>query len=438
MLNVFLLVLAAILVVVCKRAPAAGCAYLLVLHMLIPPCARIASISFNTLMLLIVTLFFVKKVAGNSWRVPSMHLFPVKLLIIPLLILCLFAPLPINFQFSQLFQFFITEVVIFILMMYFIKNEDDLNKVFVSLRFAYVIVGAYGILTYVIRRNPLFVYFAKHFNYTIDFTGDGTIELVGGMTGRATGNLSGPLPWGQTSLLMLILFVFFGTVKRDKLSYIVVIVACLNCFLSTKRSVIVPMFVILIYLFVKRGLLSKRIFLKNLCVPLVLCALWNAPFVDSYKQNIVTAIYFWNDDVAYRSNVHGSSAEMRQAQLSYALVMVRDNLLCGLGYGYPQYYGKHHGSHSIMLGFESLVYQVLVPSGIIGLFIWFYFFYKSYRLTLCGGGKKSEALVCHGAYFLSCIMTGIQTTFFWYMVMVVLVYKKGTVRNEVIDNNSRL
>ena len=98
--------------------------------------------------------------------------------------------------------------------MYFIQSEDHLSRIFQYLRYAYMIIGIYGILTYVIRQNPLFTYFAKYFNYTINFTGDGTIALMGGMAGRASGNLSGPLPWGQTSLAMLILFVFFETTKN--------------------------------------------------------------------------------------------------------------------------------------------------------------------------------------------------------------------------------
>ena len=438
MLFVFLLSLTFFLAIICKRSPAMGCACLLVLHMLIPPCARILSISFNSLMLLIVLLFFVHDINKKNWKLPGQLLLPIKFLVLPLFVLSLFAPLSMNYQFSQLAQFFITEILIFMLLMYFIKNEDDLNKIFISLRNAYVVVGAYGILTYIIRQNPLFAYFAKYFEYSIDFTGDGTIALIGGMTGRASGNLSGPLPWGQTSLLMLLLFVFLGRIKNDKMSYIVVIIASLNCFLSTKRSVIVPMIIIFIYLLIKRGVFSKRNVLKILLVgPLVLYTLWNIPFFDSYKQNVVTAVFFWDDEVAYKNNVHGSSTEMRQSQLNYALVMVKDNFLCGLGYGYIQHYGKLYGKHPIMLGFESIIYQVLVPSGIIGLFIWLCFFYKIYRLTLYEL-KKYDALFCHGAYVLSCIMTGIQSSLFWYMVMVVLIYKKGTFRNVAINNNSRL
>ena len=437
MLNLLLLILSILLIVACKRSPAIGCAYLLVLRMLIPPCARVSSISFNTLMLCIIVVFFVRSLYKNSLKISSTSLYPVNFLIIPLLILCVFAPTPFNFQFSQLSQFFITEILIFTLLMYFIQSEDHLSRIFQYLRYAYMIIGIYGILTYVIRQNPLFTYFAKYFNYTINFTGDGTIALMGGMAGRASGNLSGPLPWGQTSLAMLILFVFFETTKKEKMSYIVIFLACLNCFLSTKRSVIVPMFIILIYLLKKNMFFSKKKILKLLCIPFVLCLLWNIPFFDTYKQNIVSATFFWDDDVAYKNNIRGSSTELRQNQFEYALIMVKDHFLCGLGYGYPQYYSKHHGMHPIMLGFESLVYQVLVPSGIIGCFVWICFFYKSYRFTL-HGIKKTDALICHGTYIFSCFLTGIQASFFWYMVIIALLYKKGTFRNASLDYHPSL
>ena len=66
--------------------------------------------------------------------------------------------------------------------------------------------------------------------------------LRGVLSSSASGNQSeGAIPWGQISLVMLTFGLFYQKIDNKILKNSFIILAVLNCFLSTKRSVIVPM-----------------------------------------------------------------------------------------------------------------------------------------------------------------------------------------------------
>ena len=427
MLTVVLILISLFNAYLSRKSLATGAAFLLFTHMVIPPCARIASISFNTANLLILSIFCFHKISREKFIVNKHQFFPITQLLGPIAILAFFAPLSLGVQYSALVQFIITEVSIYIILSIAIRTQDELKQSVNAIVYSYILIGTYGLFTYFVRGNPLYSYFAKAFNASIDYTG-GDIIATGGFLGRATGNLSGGLPWGQESVLICAFAFFYPVIENPKIRNLLCFLSCANCFFSTKRSAIVPMIVVLIYSMVKKGLFNKKNVIKVvLSVFVLFFAFSKISYFDSYRQNIESAIYFWDDDVARHNNIRGSSRDMRNDQLQYTFYMVKDNLLCGLGYSYNSYYNATHGSHPVMHGFESLFFSVVVCSGIIGFGIWILFFIRSYKLTAITL-PRSDNFVLHSAYFLSLMLTGLQSSFFWYMVILVLIRKQGALK----------
>lgn len=69
--------------------------------------------------------------------------------------------------------------------------------------------------------------------------------------------------------------------------------AVLNCFLSTKRSVIVPMLLLLGYMFVNKGIFTRKNLIRGIGFVIIGIVLYiNVPVVrDVYHSNIETALF---------------------------------------------------------------------------------------------------------------------------------------------------
>lgn len=69
--------------------------------------------------------------------------------------------------------------------------------------------------------------------------------------------------------------------------------AVLNCFLSTKRSVIVPMLLLLGYIFVNKGIFTRKNLIRGIGLVIIGIVLYiNVPVVrDVYHSNIETALF---------------------------------------------------------------------------------------------------------------------------------------------------
>ena len=274
--------------------------------------------------------------------------------------------------------------------------------------------------------------FGGDFEYA-DYTGDGFGEIRGSLDAAASGNVSGPLPWGQESMLVALFFLFYDKIKMNKkLLIVIVVLAFLNVFLTGKRSCLLPLIIFGVYFCGKRGLLS----LKNILLTFVILiasyvVISSVPMFKSLNKNIESTVFFWDDKVAARNNIEGSSLEMRQTQFEYANHMISANPFCGLGFDYPSFYSSKHGKHPVMLGFESIYFFVLVSSGFLGLIIWFLFFRRIYLLTNVKLSDFGFSLAYHGGFLLSCILTAIQSSLWIYLILSFLYIVNN---NFVIKN----
>ena len=261
--------------------------------------------------------------------------------------------------------------------------------------------------------------------------------MRGVLDGGATGNMTGPLSWGQYSLIVLLFSMFpinnhYGFLKKMRIP--VIFVSFINCILSIKRSVIAPAIMAFgwfIMLLVKK---KRKYFAGIVASSLVgIICLFNIPaFSSVIESNILPSVMFWDDDYAMNHDVKGSSKEMRYDQFVYLHDKLLDSYLWGNGYGYTIEYNQKYDVSTPVKAFESIFLQVIANSGYIGLVVWLFFLIKCYNLTL-GGNNKIRINACfHSLFFLSITLTGIQTSFWFFMLVLAILYKKKILETKII------
>lgn len=410
----------------CYRNLAYGCAFMLFIHQVFPTVFRLGSVSMNTAMIAILAVFVVIRNYKRLAKLPMRYTYILKGLAFPLICLAVLAPLSFKLQFNSWLQFVVTDLLPGVLILLSIRSLRDFKLMLYTLLGSYILIGIYGIFTYVWHMNPIFTLFNLHYGeLQDDYTGIGEEITRGALTGAASGNTSGPLPWGQSSLVVLFAACFLPQrYKNGWLANSIIILSVLNCFLCGKRSVILPMILILGYYIFTRYLQSAKGRIKFVMGICMLCLFMSYFAPDNgYMKNIKTSLFFWDDRLAEKNDVKGSSKDMRMDQFMYVHAMVQDSPFCGLGLGYPTYYSSHKGRHPVMLGFESIYFSVLVQSGFIGLVIWFLFFYRCYVYTKNAYFYSSDGIMVHSAYLLSLLLTGLQASLFIYIVYVCLMLK---------------
>ena len=248
-MNSLILALVIAHAVLCMWSPCYGAAMLIAVRQTIPAVARFGPLSLNTTLIVVLLLFvFIDSLRHRKDKKLRIDLFPIKHLFLPLAFLGLFAVTPIEYQWKELLQFTITELLPFVVIIASVKNEKELQLVSKAVFYSYVVIGIYGIVTFYIHANPLVLFFTYAFNYGGDlYLGDNGNTLRGALDGRATGNMTGSLPWGQYSLLVLAFAAVCPMKDKPWLKNIVILLAFCNCILTTKRSVIGPAFITILY-----------------------------------------------------------------------------------------------------------------------------------------------------------------------------------------------
>ena len=218
MLHILVILIILIHFYLCFKSLAYGCAFYIAVKMIIPTPTRVAGLSLYTFMLVI--LIFFAMVRHMVWRKDKKNVkaatFPFVYLIFPIAILGLFGVVDYSFQYRSLIQFALTEVSPFFLLMIAIKNEDELRLCVKTLSISYLIIGVWGIVTYITHINLYVLLFANAFDYSGElYVGNGEEMLRGVLSSSASGNQSeGAIPWGQISLVMLTFGLFYQKIDN--------------------------------------------------------------------------------------------------------------------------------------------------------------------------------------------------------------------------------
>ena len=389
--------------------------------------ARVGAISFNTAMISILfTACVMSLFKGNKKNGLKKSLFPIKTLAFPILVVGILAPLSFTIQAKSMLQFVITDLLPFSLIFYCIQSEKDMKTVLYGFFASYIIIGTYGIFTFFMKGNPYVLLVALQSGYEGElYLGDYGAGR-GALEGVATGSMTGALTWGQLSLITLLFsIIFFNKVTINKrLILIVIFLSLLNCFLSTKRSIMLPALLATSYFVIIKGkhLVSALIKVSFAIFILTIIAMQNKTVREVYESNIKTTILFWDDNLANEKGVTGSSLGMRIEQTEALFGIVGSYIIQGRGYGYMKEYAKKYEGKTDIRSFESIIFQVIVESGVLGLIIWFLFFLKLYQRTSIRGNR--DVLVFHIMYLSSLLLTGIQAPLWAYMTFNAILIRR--------------
>jgi hypothetical protein len=348
-------------------------------------------------------------------------MFPYRILIIPIAILGLFAPLSYKLQYMGLLQFCLTEITPFCLLYLSLRNERDLDRCLKAFVFSYIVIGIYGIITYMIGTNPIFLYCSMIYTPDAQVFVEADDAVMGALNGRATGNVGGALPWGQSSLVACLFLALLPKEKKNIWTRLAVLIAILNCIFCTKRSILAPILLLVAYVIVRFIMyVRKRYLLGAIFIIVVGCVtLFSNKYMNAFfEQNVKTSLMFWDDKVAQKNDIRGSSNEMRYTQFLYLHKLLGLNYLQGNGYNYNSWYTSIYQNSTPICAFESIYFQVVANSGYIGLAFWIVFFIGCYKMTKSYNAYKYDNAIFYICYLFSLVLTGIQSSFYYYMIAI--------------------
>ena len=380
----------------------------------------------NTLLLVAFLISFNKGKKKNiSYEpfIPFLFLFLAQLLEMPFQ-----SDVPLGFAFNS----FRLNLMTYMILPFVIWNSAEDAKLCVQLKKTVVvsicIAFGYGLfLTTIAGQNPyqmlIMAANGEEWNEHYAAVGGGRIF------GRISSVFGHPMTYGLF-LGMSLVYIYAIRDYFNKYVWMVLLFGIIAAiFLCGIRSPIGALFAtVLMFLFLNHKIkLMIQVGMVG-CLGYVIIS--SIPDFNSYVESI------FSDN---KSEVAGSSMEMRMSQMEGCLIEIKNNPLFGKGYGWTGYYEKNFGDHPIMLAFESLAYVVLCNSGFVGVIIWIVFiamYLKNAKLFLKNKVLCNSAITLMVYYVAYSMITGE----YGYMKFLVLFYtfillegKQG--RKEILSKN---
>lgn len=423
---------------------AAGFGLYLAIRILIPYIARVPflDISLNSACLLILVLISLFKKEFKISSILQRKEFKFIFCCFLLFIISFTAGIvPIDFQISEFVKFIYTEVLPMIIGILIIKREKDLKTIDKYLLGATYIACIYGFVTLVIKSNPIFLYFINVFGNpeSLSDVSDLSVKARGGIEGSAASMAYGDgLVWSQMSLILLGYLIIKKKELKKHSFFLIIILLVLNCFLTGYRASFIALCISLIMFLYKKQSIKKFIATILIIISSASILLTFDAF-SKYKTNINSIIFFWEEKAG--ENISGSSVSLRKSQFNATLNSLETEPL-GNGFGYPQYHYQKTGKDTVMFGYESLFFRTAWESGFIGLIIWILCFYKINKYISLK--KRVNTYFLYWGYLISILMTGIQSTLFLFLILILLSHKyfqaikQKISTNEVLNNHANL
>lgn len=399
-----------------------------VIRIVIPSVSRVGSFSFNTLalgMVLLCLLPKLKKYYNGSDIYVKSYINAVSFIVGGLFVLTFFGDLPFLFQWSSLFQMFMTEIVPSILLALFLTKASDYK------RFCYIIcimalfTAIYGIYTYITFDNPIFTIFnnSGEEGYVLEDYASGRL----GLKGIAVGIYNDKIAFSLVCLLLLTFLISKNNIKR-LLQMVTVVIVFVAMFLSTQRTALfcIGLFFAIMMLMDRKNKLVKRYF-KVAVALLVIMVMFNS---DSMIMDAFYSIfYIFDDSMQQKLGIGGSSTDMRMLQFANGFNYLGwERILQGEGYNFPAYYYTYIfkrewlGLYPRFLGFESFLLKTLMGSGLIGIVVWFIGLFKMFKAL--NPVRDVYDIAFFTSYFFAIAMTDTSSSFYLFFFLLVLNYKR--------------
>ncbi len=187
-------------------------------------------------------------------------------------------------------------------------------------------------------------------------------EGSGRLFGRISSCFVHPMLYGLfLGLSFIFVFSYRKKISNALFSFMILLLA-INVLSCGVRSSLGALGVAMCFYLIVNGE-AKLVFKAVLIGLLGLVIVLQIPELSDYVISMI-------DIQQKRTDVGGSSFEMRLNQLEGCLDEISDSPIMGKGFGWHLYYMENNGDHPIMYAFESLIFVVLCDNGFLGVVIW--------------------------------------------------------------------
>lgn len=414
-----------------------GFVYIVALRLLIPASVRMIGIgiSVNTFLTFVLFLSFcIHRL--YVIKMPSTLRHLIMFWILTSLLIVPFAySMSVQEQLSNMFSFFVVDLLLGIMGWYAIRKEVDFQFFIKVLFITIAIIGIYGIYEYITKSNPYSTWAIETFNsgqqnFSVSFLQ----EKRGVLDGRIMGTSFHPLAWGL-QMGLLLMFVCMNSKKHSRrFVFFLVTLIVVNAFLCGARTALVMVFLYaLISLYLNFRFLLRRIILLLFSVLLLSFLIPKNETTKIFVDTIESSLFFWNEKKSDEVGVGGSSVSMRLKQLAFSFELIKDQLWVGQGYGFSsKVLAENSNKYATMMGFESILFRKIVDQGILGtiFFFLFYLFLMRYAQKV-SIGSSVNLVVFLLIYMVGLIFTGMQNTFYLFFTLLMVQLKYNVILRRV-------
>jgi O-Antigen ligase. len=298
-----------------------------------------------------------------------------------------------------------------ILVAYYITNKNDLGIFIKIISMAVFISCVWGIASFIIKSNPYVDAFTSAFPSQKEYAQELLEKQEFSGTSATFIHTNG---FGYFLPVTYVVFLFIDSVSPKRI-YRILLPAVLVCtLLSLKRSAIVALFVFYLSyaLMLPKTRRNKRIiFVAALVALSLLAVVFVFPPLAQIKGFVESSIFFWDDSVAKKNNIYGSSFAMRMMQWLYPFIEVRDNIIFGKGFGWTKLYLSTNDFHPILFGFETIIAEAVVTMGLMGLVVWTWMFHASYKYM----SKHDNSKIFYKLFTITQLAIAVATGFSYFV-----------------------
>lgn len=338
--------------------------------------------------------FFIQLYCFKSRLYRNFYYFPLKIIII----ICAISSLLIGILdprlslFNKIYEPFreITETFFLVFVGFLgISKRGDLLRFRKPFLWVLTIITIYGLYNYIFKTNPYYEFVIQNYFKGGEADTNTRLNVLNyneAYRYRATSTFNLSFNYGYVSALFALFFLFCvsTTKKYNKLFICGIILGLIGAVLCASRTVLLACLVsLLVYLLLNYSL-NRLVKLSLMGLVFLFLAYIFIPAVSQSLDN--TLSIFSNDD-----QVAGSSLSMRESQMLGTLKYFSQNPILGNGYGYINKelgWGDRDNASldDDMKGFESIVFQLLIEQGLLGLITkilliisLYYFFFKNIK-----------------------------------------------------------
>lgn len=344
---------------------------------------------------------------------------PFLFLLLSLLIFSIFADeLPFKAQFSTIRIVFLRTCVVPFVFLNVAKYDPEFTSntkkvLIISL----IIAGIYAIyLTRLNGSNPYTSFLANYFGgsdvaeaYSVFST-----RLGFSSAAKIQSTMVHPMTYAFVLCSSILIISRELLIERKKIYLPILMLFAFNLLISGVRTGIAALITGCIYIIIA----SRK--LKLLLLGIIVASIF---YCVIQLDSDVSAVFASMIDVSGdKYDMHGSSIPMRLMQLDGTIAEIQKNgFWVGKGYGWTGYYIKTYGIHPVMGSFESLIFYVLLNSGVLGAICWSIFFLLIFRNNRKYLTSKQDVFLLD-AYTIIYISYAIVTGEYGYISFFALFY----------------